>query len=95
VRTITEEMSGFEIMSDGKVVWVHSARGSCVGRFSRRGIDVHHETAFQITTGQQCLDCRAGPCGEADWEYFRIGMRMHYGLDISDLHMPTNLMVTA
>jgi hypothetical protein len=77
-----------EIDSDGKTVWVNSVEGCCIGRFSRAGIDVHHDADEQIARGQQCLDCRKGPTTLADWEHFKTAMAKHFEVIVTDDHRP-------
>ncbi len=83
-----DETAQFQILSDGKVVWVNAADGCCVGRFAKSGIDIHHTGEVQVSLGEQCLDCRTGPCGADDWIYFQNGMMKAYGLAIGDEHRP-------
>ena len=73
-------MIEYVITSDGRTVWVNGPNGA-VGRFSKRGIDVHNED----NTG--CLACSAGPCGVMEWLSFQIAMDKHYSIDVSG-HMP-------
>ncbi len=87
---MSEIQDGFEISSDGRTVWVNDPFIN-VGRFSRNGIDIHHSAEQQIVGGKQCLDCKAGPCTEADWEYFKAGMLRVYNVLIEDKHKPKNL----
>ena len=81
-----------EIISDGKVVWINGSDGCNIGRFSRNGIDIHHSAEKQITAGSQCLDCKAGPCTDVDWEHFKLGMLRIYNILIGDNHKPRNLL---
>lgn len=81
---------GYEILSDGRTVWVNDSFIN-VGRFSRNGIDIHHRAEEQILSGKQCLDCKAGPCTDADWDHFQKGMMFHFGVLIGDEHKPKNL----
>jgi hypothetical protein len=86
------EINGsFEIVSDGRTVWVNAEDGCCVGRFSVNGIDVHHDGASQLALGKQCLDCKPGPCDLSDWRHFQRAMREHYGIWINTKHRPEYL----
>ena len=87
----SEYQEGVQIQSDGKVVWINDSDGCNIGRFSRNGIDIHHRAEQQIAGGKQCLDCKAGPCTEADWEYFKAGMLKNYNVLIENKHKPRNL----
>lgn len=77
-----------EIHSDGRTVWVNGSDGCCLGRFSRAGIDIHRDAAAQMATGDQCLDCKAGPTTAEDWTAFQAGMQSHYGISVPNKHMP-------
>ena len=47
-----------QVSQDGQTVWVHSADGSTVGRFSKRfGLDVHRTVTEQLQGASQCLHC--------------------------------------
>jgi hypothetical protein len=46
LKTVTEK--GYEISTDGRVVWVNAPDGMCVGRFTKSHVDVHHNTANQL-----------------------------------------------
>lgn len=72
----------FELVTDGKTVWVNADDGMCVGRFSERGVDVHNDVAAQMETGRQCLACVHDLPPEKAWDVFRDRMAAHYGVDI-------------
>jgi hypothetical protein len=82
-----------QIDSDGKTVWVNSHEGCCIGRFSRDGIDVHHDAPTQIERGQQCLDCKKGPTTLEDWVHFVEAMKRHFDVVVPGHHMPRFLAV--
>jgi hypothetical protein len=86
-----EILANVEIMSDGKTVWINDSNGCNIGRFCRNGIDIHYSGDQQIALGHQCLDCKIGPCTDADWEHFKVGMSKSYAVVISDKHKPHNL----
>lgn len=77
-----------EIISDGTTVWVNAPDGGCIGRFSKRGVDVHLSADEQIRQGRQCLDCTHGKPGPAEWHRFKTGMQKHHGVAVSDRHRP-------
>lgn len=80
-----------EVISDGAVVWVNAADGTCIGRFARQGVDIHKDLAAQIADGDQCLDCRRHTGDlDADWAYFKAAMARHYGIAVPDDHKPTS-----
>lgn len=71
-----------QITTDGRVVWVNSSTGMCIGRFTKGIIDVHHDIEAQIA-GKHCLDCRpASGDLEADWLYFVASMKRHHDIDV-------------
>ncbi|RAH97839.1 hypothetical protein DLJ53_28830 [Acuticoccus sediminis] len=74
----------YDVWSDGNTVWVNSQTGMCVGRFSRRGIDVHRDLDEQLATGQQCLDCVHDLSPPEAWERFKASMTLHYGIEIGE-----------
>jgi len=80
-------VQGFEVMSDGKTVWVNAPTGESVARFSWNGIDVHRRFEEQRTKGA-CLDCQPGPLGQEGWCNFKALMLQHYQLVVSDRHRP-------
>lgn len=72
-----------DVSNDGRTVWVHSADGSCVGRFSKTfGLDVHKTAAEQMAGGSQCLHCTHEPAGSAAWEEFRAQIRANYNIEV-------------
>ncbi len=79
-----------EVVSDGRTVWINSAEGCCLGRFSRFGIDVHKDAVGQVE-GDPCLDCAPGLPDASGWERFRRGMLEHHGVAVEDRHRPAFL----
>lgn len=78
-----------EVCSNTQTVWVNSGdTGTCLGRFSKFGIDIHHDMERQMTTGSQCLDCTHSKPTLEDWLRFVQGMKEHYGVEVSDEHRP-------
>ena len=73
-----------EFLADGRTVWVNGTDG-LIGRFCKRGIDVHK--------GGMCVtgSCIPGPCTRAHWEQFKALMLEHHGVDVWDKHMPEYL----
>jgi hypothetical protein len=83
------ETDTYQIMSDGKSVWINSANGMCIGRYTLTGVDIHQDAAAQIATGRECLDCfdrTADP--DFDWLKFTEGMKFHYNIDVPEIHKP-------
>ncbi len=80
-----------KIESDGVTAWVNASDGSCIGRFGRMGVDVHTTITSQMAGSGQCLECTHGPVGLAEWRLFQRAMSQHYGVAVSDEHMPTRL----
>lgn len=79
----------YEIMSDGKTVWVNHQRGQLIGRFSRTGIDIHRDFSdHKRRYGEHCLDCKPGPTNHEDWNRFKNGMKQFHEIVIPDKHMP-------
>ena len=83
-------IQGYEVLSDGRTVWVNAPTGEAVARFSWMGIDVHRRLEDQRIKGQ-CLDCRPGPLGKSDWGIFKTLMLQHYQLTVPDRHCPRGL----
>lgn len=68
-----------EVSPNGGTVWVNSADGSCVGRFSKSfGLDVHKSAAEQLASSTQCLHCTHEPAGLAAWDEFRAQVKAHH-----------------
>lgn len=55
---------------DGQTVWVNGPDGGCIGRFGRNGVDIHFDSATQITLGRQCMACTHGRPSPEDWDRF-------------------------
>lgn len=79
---------GTEIVADGRTVWINHAEGYCIGRFGRVGSEVHRTMRDQYTGLGECLECRHGPTGPADWRAFQAAMLAHYGVTVSDRFAP-------
>lgn len=77
-----------EITTDSKTVWVNDSQGCCIGRFSKNGIDVHHNIKTQMENSISCLDCKPGPTTIDDWRHFQTAMLAHYKIVIDDKYMP-------
>lgn len=77
-----------EVCSNTQTVWVNSSAGCCIGRFSKFGIDIHHDIDVQQETGKQCLNCTHSKPTEADWRLFIEQMLTVYGVEISEEHRP-------
>ena len=93
--TIQQTEAGeFEILHDNRTVWVNDREGN-IGRFGPFGVDVHLTVAEQIATGKECLACTHGPTHLADWRSFQALMQEHYGVTVSDDHMPSKIRTEA
>lgn len=82
VLYIRSPIGEVQIQSDGKTVWVNHNTGCMIGRFSARGIDVHHLVKDEPEL--HCLDCRPGllplsplPRRE-EWDSFKASMLKHH-----------------
>lgn len=87
LKTVTEK--GYEISTDGRVVWVNAPDGMCVGRFTKSHVDVHHNTANQLE-GKHCLDCFSSKERPLDdsWEQFKKSIKENFNLLIKDTFKP-------
>lgn len=79
-------MYEYEITADGTTVWVNTTEGVCIGRFGRRGIDVHRAPGDQ-TLGE-CLFCTHVETTLEDWKKFVWAMQRHHGVLVSDSFVP-------
>lgn len=78
----------FELLSDGRTVWINADDGMSVGRFFRVGVDVHRDAAGQMETGEQCLACVHDlPPAEA-WDVFVAAIEEHYGVRVPEAYRP-------
>lgn len=85
----TMKKTSAQIESDKKTVWVHASDGSCLGRFSRFGIDVHRTVSAQMRGELECLDCTHATPSLAEWRRFQNGMYLHHSVRVKDNHMPS------
>lgn len=72
----------FEMIWSDATIWINADDGMCVGRFSRFGVDVHHDAETQLWTGAQCLACVHDAPPDEGWEIFLEKMWRHYELEI-------------
>lgn len=79
----------YEIVSDGRTVWVNVAAGS-IARFGLAGIDIHREPMQQDAEGS-CLYCTHTVTTRADWAMFVDKMLELYGIVVPDHHRPERL----
>lgn len=77
-----------EILSDGKTVWINASDGSCIGRFSRFGIDLHRSATDQMSGHPECLDCSHERPRLEEWRRFQAGAATHYGVIVPDSDCP-------
>lgn len=76
---------GFEVLSDGRRVWVNGPDGASVARYSpTAGRDVHTSVAVQRATGKECLDCSH----DLDYPAFVASVLAHYRISIPAKHRP-------
>jgi hypothetical protein len=96
VRTTLQQsrIGEVEILHDGRTVWINDPEGN-IGRFGPFGIDVHRTISEQIATGKECLACTHGPTHLKEWREFQTLMQLHYGVMVSDEHMPTKIKIEA
>ena len=76
----------YTIDTDGKTVWVNGEI-NCLGRFGVMGIDVHRTLDEQSENGE-CLYCTHEPTNKQDWETFKVKIKEHFDIDVSDKYMP-------
>lgn len=73
---------GYQIETDGRTVWINAPDGMNVGRFGRKGVDVHKPTAEQAAGGH-CADCfPRSPSVWADWQRFRDSVKKNHGFEV-------------
>lgn len=75
-----------EINSDGRTVWINT--DCCLGRFSRRGIDIHKSLAQQVAGTGECLYCTHEEPTAKDWITFQEKMKELHGIEVGDEHRP-------
>lgn len=90
MRQRREIRDGFELLSDGRTVWVNTSV-CAVGRFGPYGIDVHRTLQAQMEGQPECLACTHGLTNLDDWRRFQSLMQQHYSVTIPDHHMPASL----
>lgn len=87
-------MQEHEVISNGATVWVNSASGMCVGRFSRHGVDVHNDYQAQLDGKGECLDCCHDLQPVESWERFVSSMEEHHGIKVDESHRPAFVKAT-
>lgn len=84
--------NGFQILSNGRRVWVNGPAGESIARLSTFGqmamIDVHLPFEEQRKTGTECLDCRHDLTGAEAWDHFIQSLKKHYNVDVGEKHRP-------
>lgn len=84
--------NGFQVLSDGRRVWVNGPAGESIARLSAFGrlamIDVHLAIEEQRKTGTECLDCRHDLVGAAAWNHFIESVKTNYQVDVTEEHRP-------
>jgi hypothetical protein len=91
--TASPRIIPYELLTDGRTVWVNGDDGVCWGRFSRFGIDVHHNAEGQ-RAGKACLECVPGEMGRQHWDQFVVSMRKHHNVVVPEKYMPVWLRAT-
>ncbi len=72
----------YEVLYDAfGTVWINGLDGGLLGRFSRRGVDIHGSG--------HCIDCSSKFTNESDWQYFVSKMDELYLIKILK-HLPKN-----
>ncbi len=83
---------GYQILSDGRRVWVNGLSGESLARLSQVGshvlIDVHLPLHEQRCHGKECLDCRHDLKGWYAWGYFVGSVKKNYGVEVGEEHRP-------
>lgn len=84
-------IGSFQVEWDGATVWVNASDGSCVGRFSKFGIDAHRTVSDQIATGEQCIECTHEQPDPTGWARFLELMQIHYDVPVPAAARPAFL----
>lgn len=82
-------INGHQVIWDGSCVWVNSSDGAALGRFGKRGLDVHTTPQQQRTGAGQCLACTHSKPTWSDWVEFQAKMLEHYNVQVVDEMSPT------
>lgn len=78
-----------EVCSNTQTVWVNSGLTGCsLGRFGKFGIDIHHDVAEQMQSGEHCLGCTHTTPTVQDWYHFVSEMKRVYGVVVDEEHRP-------
>ena len=84
--------NGFQVLSDGRRVWVNGLQGESVARLSSFGlqvmIDIHLPFNEQRATGKECLDCRHDLRPADAWQYFVLSLQRNYNVTVAEKHKP-------
>lgn len=86
---VRQEGVDYEIVSDGKTVWVNVPGGN-IARFGLGGIDIHREPMQQPDEGA-CLFCTHEFTTLDDWKTFVEKMRELHGIEVPDHNCPDRL----
>lgn len=79
-----------QVEANGRVVWVNTGDGVCVGRFSQAGVEVHDVRAQKDPERDERP--RGRPT-QTDWEQFALAMQ-RFGADVTP-HRPAWVLDTA
>lgn len=83
----TKRSIGYLVETDGRVVWVNSSMGMCIGRFSKDGVDVHADYDGQ-RAGIHCLDCIHDLPPVEAWDRFVASMKKFHDVDVDASFRP-------
>lgn len=87
------ETKNYQILSDGRTVWINWKDGMCIGRFSPVGVDIHLDAKGQRKSGRECLDCFPRTANlDTDWRKFTEGMQFHYKVLVPEIHKPISVL---
>ncbi|MDA0152368.1 hypothetical protein OH460_08640 [Vibrio sp. Makdt] len=78
----------FEIIGDGKTVWVNNINGDCIARFGVLGIDIHTSSEEQINGAPQCLFCTHERTDVNDWVVFKDKVKELFDIDVPEKLSP-------
>lgn len=65
-------------------VWIHASDGSTVGRFGRKGVDLHTTVTEQMNGAPQCRLCTHGEPTYGDWQLFRDKALEWWGVEVPE-----------
>ena len=86
---LEQNSTAYQLMTDGRTVWVNDSFALCIGRLSPIGMDVHAKSEQQ-RKGEHCLDCRSvrGLSAQDRWKAFVESMRVHHNVVLPEDFFP-------